>query len=75
MATQASSVLLSGQGTARWRRRLQQENRDQVSVVVGAWYGIFHLAALALLAGLRLKTLRPELGSQEAVLARYGLAQ
>lgn len=69
-----SSVLLDGEGTARWRRRLKHENRDKVIVFVGAWYGIFHLAELAVLSGLRLKTLPPDLGSPAAVLARYGLA-
>jgi hypothetical protein len=69
-----SSVLLGGEGTARWRRRLKQENRDKVIVFVGAWYGIFHLAELAILSGLRLKSLPPELGSRAAVLARYGFA-
>jgi len=70
-----SSALLGGEGTDRWRRRLKQENRDKVIVFVGAWYGIFHLAELAILSGLRLKTLPPHLGSRETVLARYGLAQ
>jgi hypothetical protein len=70
-----SSVLLGGEGTARWRRRLKQENRDKVIVFVGACYGIFHLAELAILSGLRLKTLPPHLGSRQAVLARFGLAQ
>jgi hypothetical protein len=74
-ATAISSVLLGGEGTARWRRRLKEENRDKVIVFVGAWYGIFHLAELAILSGLRLKTLPPELGSREAVLARHGLAE
>jgi hypothetical protein len=69
-----SSVLLGGEGTARWRRRLKEENRDRVIVFVGVWYGIFHLAELAILSGLRLKTLPPELGSREAIFARYGLA-
>ncbi|MBA3556714.1 MAG: transposase [Gemmatimonadales bacterium] len=69
-----SSVLLGGEGTARWRRRLKQENRDKVIVFIGAWYGIFHLAELAILSGLRLRTLPPELGSRAAVFARYGLA-
>lgn len=69
-----SSVLLGGEGTARWRRRLKADNRDKVIVFVGARYGIFHLAELAILSGLRLKTLPPHLGSREAILARYGLA-
>lgn len=68
-----SSVLLGGEGTARWRRRLKEQNRDKVIVFVGAWYGIFHLAELAVLSGLRLKSLPPELGSRDAILARYGL--
>ena len=70
-----SSVLLGGEGTARWRRRLHEANRDKVIVFVGAWYGIFHLAELAILSGLRLKTLPPELGSRATILARYGLAE
>jgi hypothetical protein len=70
-----SSVLLAGEGTARWRRRLKAENRDKVIVFVGAWYGIFHLAELAILSGLRLKTLPPELGSRQSILARFGLAE
>lgn len=69
-----SSVLLGGEGTVRWRRRLKQENRDKVIVFIGVWYGIFHLAELAVLSGLRLKTLPPELGSRDSIFARYGLA-
>jgi hypothetical protein len=42
---------------------------------IGPWYGIVHLAELAILSGLRLKTLPPELGSRQAVLARDGLAE
>ena len=72
-AAALSSALLQGEGTARWRRRLKEENRDKVIVFVGAHYGIFHVAEMAVLAGLRLKTLPPELGSPQAILHRYGL--
>lgn len=68
-----SSGLLHGEGTERWRRRLKEANRDRVIVFVGAAYGIFHMAELAVLSGLRLKALPPELGSRQAILARYGL--
>lgn len=68
-----SSALLHGEGTARWRRRLKEENRDKVIIFVGASYGIFHVAEMAILAGLRLKTLPPELGSPQTILNRYGL--
>lgn len=68
-----SSALLGGEGAQRWRQRLQEENRDHVIVFIGSRYGIFHVAEFAVLAGLRLKTLPPMVGSPQDVLARYGL--
>jgi hypothetical protein len=68
-----SSTLLGGEGAERWRRRLQEENRDKVIVFVGDRYGIFHLAELSVLTGIRLKTLPAHLGSWQDVLARYGI--
>lgn len=69
-------TLLGGEGTERWRRRLRAENRDKVIVFVGEHYGIFHVAAFAVLAGLRIKRvgIPPELGSPSDILARYGLS-
>jgi hypothetical protein len=69
-------ALLEGEGTERWRRRLRAENRDKVIVFVGDHYGIFHVAAFAVLAGLRIKSvgIPPELGSPSDILARYGLS-
>lgn len=69
-----STALLGGEGTARWRLRLQEENRDHVIVFVGDAYGIFHLAELAILTGLRLHRLPSQLGSPQAVLQRYGIS-
>jgi hypothetical protein len=34
-AADLSSALLGGEGTARWRRRLKEENRDKVIIFVG----------------------------------------
>jgi DDE family transposase len=69
-------TLLGGEGIERWRRRLRAENRDKVVVFVGERYGIFHVSAFAVLAGLRIKPegIPPELGSPTDILARYGLS-
>lgn len=69
-----SSALLGGEGTARWRQRLKEENRDKLIVFVGQAYGIFHLAEFALLTHLPLRRLPPSLGSPEAVLQRFGIS-
>lgn len=71
-----AATLLGGEGIARWRRRLHAENRDKVIVFVGDQYGIFHVSAFAVLAGLRIKSdgIPPELGSPADILARYGLS-
>lgn len=69
-----SSALLGGEGTARWRQRLQEANRDQVIVFLEQAYGIFHLAELAVLSGLRLRRLPTLLGSSQDILLRYGLS-
>ena len=69
-----SSTLLGGEGTARWRLRLKEENRDKVIVFVGQTYGIFHLAELAVLTHLPIRILPPSLGSPLAILQRFGIA-
>jgi hypothetical protein len=69
-----SIALLAGEGTARWRRRLKEENRDKVIVFVADVYGIFHLAELAVVSGLRLQRLPSQLGSRQAILERYGIS-
>ncbi len=69
-----STALLGGEGTARWRLRLKEENRDKVIVFFADVYGIFHLAELAVLSGLRLQRLPSQLGSPKAILERYGIS-
>ncbi len=69
-----STALLAGEGTARWRLRLKEENRDKVIVFVAEVYGIFHLAELAVLSGLRLQRLPAQLGSRQAILERFGIS-
>lgn len=69
-----STALLGGQGTARWRQRLQAENRDNIIVFIGQAYGIFLLAEFAILTHLPLRRPSPARGSPYAVLQRFGLS-
>lgn len=69
-----SSALLGGEGTTRWRLRLKEENRDKVIVFFGEAYGIFHLAELAILTGMRLHRLPSHLGDRQTILERYGIS-
>ncbi len=69
-----STALLGGEGTARWRLRLKEENRDKVIAFFADTYGIFHLAELAILSGVRLHRLPSHLGSRQAILERYDIS-
>lgn len=64
--------LLGGQGTARWRRELAQQNRDKVIVFKGHRYGIFDTHELMVLSGIPVRDLPPQLGSRTDILRRYG---
>ncbi len=69
-----TSALLDGEGTARWRLRLKEENRDKVIVFFEDAYGIFLLAELAVLSGLHLRRLPSHLGSHQDILLRFGIS-
>ncbi len=69
-----SSALLGGEGIARWRKRLHEENRDKLIVFIGHNYGVFHLAEFAILTHLPLRILPSSLGSPQAVLQHFGLS-
>jgi len=69
-----SSALLGGEGTARWRQRLQEENRDKIIVFIGQAYGIFQLAEFAILTHLPLRRLSSALGSPQAILQHFGIS-
>jgi hypothetical protein len=63
--------LLDGQGTARWRRELAQQNRDKVIVFKGHRYGIFDTHELMVLSGIPVRDLPAHLGSPTDILRRY----
>ena len=69
-----SAFLLGGEGIARWRQRLEEENRDKIIVFIGQAYGIFHLAEFAVLTHVPIRRLPAPLGSPQAVLQRFGLS-
>jgi Transposase DDE domain len=60
-------------GWQRWRRQLLEQTRDKVIVFAQRWYAIFHLAAFALLVGVKLKDVSPGIEIPQEVLAKYGL--
>jgi Transposase DDE domain len=60
-------------GWQRWRRQLLEQTRDKVIVFAQRRYGIFHLAAFALLVGVKLKDAPPGIGTLQEVLAKYAL--
>jgi hypothetical protein len=71
-----SHQLLDGQGIQRWRRQLQQENRDKLIVFMDDQYGIFDTHEFLVLTGVPLTQIPSHLGSREDILRRYGcLAQ
>jgi len=69
-----SSALLGGEGITRWRKRLEEENRDKIIVFIGQDYGIFHLAEFAVLTHVPIRRLPSALGSPQAVLHRFGIS-
>jgi hypothetical protein len=69
-----SSALLGGEGIARWRKRLEEENRDKIIVFIGQDYGIFHLTEFAVLTHVPIRRLPAPLGSPQAVLQRFGIS-
>src|SRR6266567_9387507 len=69
-----SSALLGGEGITRWRKRLEEENRDKIIVFIGQDYGIFQLAEFAVLTHLPIRRLPSSLGSPQAVLQRFGIS-
>jgi hypothetical protein len=60
-------------GWQRWRRQLQEQNRDKVIVFARGYDGIFHIAEFVLLMGVRLKDVPPGIGTRHDLLAKYGL--
>ena len=60
-------------GWQRWRRQLQEQNRDKLIVCARGYYGIFHVAEYSLLLGVKLKDVPPGIGTLPEILARYRL--
>jgi hypothetical protein len=61
-------------GWQRWRRQLREQTRELVIVCAQGDDSIFHLAAFALLMGVKRKDMPPGIGTAQEVLAKDGLA-
>lgn len=65
------------EGFRHWRTRLLAENQDKVLLFLmhgtAYCYGILHLAEMAILSGMRVRTLPPALGARADIFAHYGL--
>jgi hypothetical protein len=61
-------------GWQRWRRQLLEQTRAHVIVLAQDGYGIFPIAAYALLLGGKRKAVPPGIGTHQAMLATLGLA-
>ena len=60
-------------GWQRWRRQLQEHNRDKLSVCAGGYDGILHVAEYSRLVGVKRKDVPPGIGTLPEILARSRL--
>jgi hypothetical protein len=60
-------------GWQRWRRQLLEHTRDHVMVFAQGYDGIFPMAESSLLLGVNIKDRPPGIGTQQQILAKYGL--
>jgi hypothetical protein len=60
-------------GWQRWRRQLQEQNRDTLIVCARGYDGIFQVAEYSLLLGVKLTDVPPGIGTLPEILARYRL--
>jgi hypothetical protein len=60
-------------GWQRWRRQLQEHNRDKLIVFARGYDGIFPVAEYSLLLGVKRQDVPPGIGTLPEILARYRL--
>lgn len=60
-------------GIRRWREEQRSEARDKAIVFVGERYGIFWLAEIMVLSGVRVKDIPAKAGTREEIFGRYKL--
>jgi hypothetical protein len=60
-------------GIRRWREKQNMASQDKGLVFIGERYGIFYLAELMVLLDVKVKDIPLKAGTQEEILARYGL--
>ena len=60
-------------GIRRWRQQIKKEGKNKAVVFIEDSYGIFYLAEIMILSGIRVKDIPPAAGTREDILRRYEL--
>lgn len=70
---QEETIAEEGLGIQRWREKQRHEVRDKAIVFVGERYGIFWLAEIMVLSGVKVKDIPQAAGTREEIFNRYKL--
>lgn len=62
-------------GIRRWRQEIKRKGKNKAVVFIEDTYGIFWLAEIMVLSGVKVKDIPRQAGTREEILARYGIAQ
>ncbi|MFH0797329.1 MAG: transposase [Candidatus Omnitrophota bacterium] len=60
-------------GIRRWREKVNMKSKDKSLVFMGNWYGIFWMAEIMVLLGVKVRDIPPKAGTAKEILARYGI--
>lgn len=62
-------------GIRRWREKTSMRAKDKCLVFIGNYYGIFWMAEIMVLLGVKVKDIPSKAGTRQKILAMYGLEQ
>jgi len=60
-------------GIRRWREEIKRKGKNKAVVFIEDTYGIFWLAEIMILSGIKVKDIPPQAGTREEIFSRYGL--
>ena len=63
-----------GLGIERWRQEIKRKGKNKGVVFIGSTYGIFWLAEIMTISGIKVKRMPKQVGTRQEILARYGIA-
>lgn len=62
-------------GIRRWRQEIKRKGKNKAAVFIEDTYGIFWLAEIMILSGVKVKDIPRQAGTREEILTRYGITQ